>query len=261
MFKVSGILLSLALVLSTAGSARAQYADALRGQPFADPRLNTPDPALRNRAEMRDPLDAIYDEINAQAAQKPQVLQKPVLDPRAYNQFMNQTMDNLSVEHANTANSAEARRRDAVITGAYEQKKIDDMANWEKAQLQQSAGPILRRGRYGYYPVGNPGTTNSPQMNNIEANRQMGLMRSQDVVDDRLQTNQMQAANRDQTMDDVANNLRDQVLSTQSSPNKGFGLQGVGTNLYVRQYGRPDANLPPVHNAAARIVPQGGADD
>lgn len=225
MAKTSAILLSIALTLSSSASAFAQ-----------------------NREQ--DSLDAIYDQINAQAragASAP----LPVRDSRAFNQFMQQTSGNLNVEYANTAKSEAARRQDAMTTGSYEQKRINELADWEKSQIQNST---THYGRSGRTSTRSYNTGSSADLQAVEANRRLNLSQSDDSTASRLQDNAAFAQGRDQAMQDVANNLRDQVLSTQSS-DKPFGLQGVGTNLYVRQYGRPDANLPPVRNAAARIVP------
>jgi hypothetical protein len=254
MFKTSTILLSIALAVFGSAPVLAQYQ-------YQDPRL-------AGQVEAHDGLDAIYDEINAQARQKPAILEKPVRDMRAYNQFMNSTGADLAVEQANTAKAAAARSNDAVVTGAYEQKRITDLATWERAQLQGSSRAV-RRGRYAYtVPTNNPDTNNAyvyggnpaaGELQNIDRRSRLGVSQSQENVNTRLQDNQALARSRDQALEDSANSLRDQVLSTQSST-KDFGLQGVGTNLYVRQYGKPDANLPPVHNAAARIVPMGSND-
>jgi hypothetical protein len=253
MFKTSAILLSFAFTLISSGSAMAQYQD----------------PRLAGQGQPADDLDAIYDAINARAAQRPAAIEKPVRDQRSYNQFMDQTGADLAVEQANTTKAAEARRRDALTTGAYEQKKILEQAAWEKAQLQ-GASRTIRHGRYAYtVPTNNNDTNNAyvyggaptqADLQSMDTRSRMGLSQSQENVNNRIQENQALAQTRDQALEDTANSLRDQILSTQSS-SKGFGLQGVGTNLYVRQYIKPDAKLPPVHNAAARIVPAGSNDN
>ncbi len=190
---------------------------------------------------------------------QPEVV-KPVKDAAAYQQFMNQTGANLGVEAANTATIAEARRKDALITGEYEQKRINDLAAWERTQVQNSLtgiGGASRSSRARYAnSSSNAAVTNSPAMQAVEYRRQAGIALSQDNVDSRLQDNQALARARNEALVDTADNLRDQILSTQSS-SKSFGLQGVGTNLYVRQYVKPETKLPPVHGAAARIVPAG----
>jgi hypothetical protein len=238
MSETIAILLAISLTLFSAGSALAQYQD----------------PRLAGQVDVNDDLEAIYDAINAQARQKPPGAEKPVRDRRAYNQFMDQTAGNLNVEQANTARAADARRKDALITGSYEQRKINELAAAERAQVL-STSPVVSRDRRVY--SGSPATA---EFQSIDGRRQLGLSQSQDNVTSRLQDNQAMADRRNQALEDSANNLRDQVIDTQSS-SKQFGLQGVGTNLYVRQYGRPEANLPPVHNAAARIVPRGGGDN
>jgi hypothetical protein len=266
MSKSQAILLSLVLSLSSSGAAFAQYQD----------------PALNGPGYVNDGLETIYDQINARAkqgqqAQLPQqpqqplqqpqqaAVQKPLNDPRAYEQFMHQTAANLDVEHTNTATLDAARQRDAVITGAYEQKRIMDQSKYDRANATANTrhGRIISGQYLGTMPGAGPDATPiyegipvGPNYRSLDEQRELGILRSQENVNNRLQNSADLARSRDESMVDAANNLRDQVLSTQSLANK-FGLQGVGTNLYVRQYGKPDANLPPVHNAAARIVPVG----
>jgi len=245
MAKTSAILLSIALALSTGTAVLAQARD------FRENRDIGTIPA-------HDPLDDIYDQINAQARASAQPNPNALVrDRRAYDQFMQQTSGNLMVEYGNTAQLQNARRRDALTTGSYEQKRINDLADYEKSQLQNTGqyskyGRALRSSRYN-------SQASADELRNVENYRSQGLSRSQDATDSRMQENAAYWQSRDQSMRDVAENLRDQVLSTQSS-DKAFGLQGVGTNLYTRQYGKPDAVLPPVHNAAARIVPLNGGD-
>jgi len=246
MAKTSAILLSIALALSTCTAVLAQARDVRENRDIGT-------------VPAHDPLDDIYDQINAQARASAQPNLNPNMglrDRRAYDQFMQQTSGNLMVEYGNTAQLQNARRRDALTTGGYEQKRINELADYEKSQLQNTGqyskyGRALRSPRYN--------SQAADELRNVENYRTQGLSRSQDATDSRMQENAAYWQSRDQSMRDVAENLRDQVLSTQSS-DKAFGLQGVGTNLYTRQYGKPEAVLPPVHSAAARIVPLNGGD-
>jgi hypothetical protein len=248
----------------------AQYQD-----PYLMAQGQIQDPHLAGQVDVHDDLDAIYDQINAQARQRPVEQIKPVKDQHAYDQFMNQTQANLQVEAANLARVAEARRVDALTTGQYEQKRINEQAALDRAQIQANAlssgGYSRHRSRSLYaptyaadpnnpYATATPTTSTSPSLQAVENRRQAGIAQSQDNVNSRIFDNQVAARARDEALTDTAENLRDQILSTQSSP-KAFGLQGVGTNLYVRQYIKPDTPLPPVHNAAARIVPAGSLSE
>ncbi|MBU6451839.1 MAG: hypothetical protein KGS72_08690 [Cyanobacteria bacterium REEB67] len=241
MNKSALLLLSTVCSLLNCTVALAQY---------NDPRYPTPAAA--------DRLDSIYDRINADARQ---AAMGQTLGPRArphdvqaYNQFMNQTQNNIDLEYSNVSQIENARSRDARTTQAYEEKRVSDLAAWERAQMNTAAvnGITSRGALYSTMPA------NMADLRAVDDRRRTGVLQSQDALLDRLRDTQKAADMRGQALQDSANNLRDQILNKPSD--KAFGLQGVGTNLYVRQYGRPDAKLPPVHNAAARIVPLGEGD-
>jgi hypothetical protein len=241
MMKAALILLSTAFTVCNCTAALAQY---------NDPRYPLPATV--------DPLDAVYDRINAdarQAAMGPIIVPraKPQ-DVRAYNQFMNQTQKDIDLEYSNVAKIEGARTRDARTTQVYEEKRVGDLAAWEKSQINAMA-VSSRTSRHSAY---NTMPANIADLNAVDARRRVGVLQSQEALSDRLRDTQKAADMRGQALQDSANNLRDQILNKPGDST--FGLQGVGTNLYVRQYGRPDAKLPPVHNAAARIVPLGEGD-
>jgi hypothetical protein len=205
-------------------------------------------------APERDGLDSVYDQLNAQARQSSYptaATMQSVKNPGAYNQFFSRVQGDLNVENQNLAQQQSARQRDAMTTQAYEAKRISDLANWERSQATYT--PYTRSSRSSSH-------YSTSAYNDIEARRQASLSQAQDAMYSSVVSNQNAAARRSMALEEDANNLRDQILTTEASNNK-FGLRSRGTSLYIRQYGDPDAKLPPVHNAAARIVPMGSADD
>ena len=232
----------LGVSLCSAGPAHAQAYP----QTYTDPRY----------APEHDGLDSVYDQLNAQARQStlPTAYNmQAVKNPGSYNQFFNRVQGDLNVEFQNTAIQQMARQRDAMTTGNYESKRITDQANWERSQASGYYSPYTRSSR-------SSSRYSNSAYNDIEARKQAQLSSAQNAMYSSVAANENAAKIRSMALEEDANNLRDQVLSTEASKGK-FGLRSRGTSLYIRQYGDPDAKLPPVHNAAARIVPMGSADD
>lgn len=160
----------------------------------------------------------------------------------------------LGGELSRTRDMAAAKIQAVGTTQRNEEQRVRDLAAWETRMARESSA-MVGRTKNGY-TVSTTGPSAADQAQ-IDYYRDKGLGDAQTAA--RMKTDEYNnwLETRSEMLSQSAQSLKEQLAQPGAA---GARLQSVGTNLYVRQYGDPGAVLPPVHNAAARIVPHEGPD-
>lgn len=159
-------------------------------------------------------------------------------------------------------------KKDVVVTGSNEERRINEQADWERQQVidyYQRTRHVqlngLKGSAYGfdnknhdgsYFPATNDWQLKS-ELIDIEERRKKALALAREVVQRRSKEQNDWMNLRSRSLRESAQNLSAQM----SDKKTGFGLRKTGTSLYVRQYVSPHTNLPPTRPGVARVVPHG----
>lgn len=157
------------------------------------------------------------------------------------------------IEADNAKLIGDAGSSDVKLTARLERERIEQLLREELAHLDSQMQAQLRAGN-----VADAHATKA-MADWIKRRAERELSNASEVGDFKAKAYSNWRNLRQQSISDSACNLLTQIRSQKQRG--GFGLRSVGTNLYTRQYGVPEALLPPVRPGIARVFPAGSPYD